>query len=121
MGEEHLDLFALAARGLVGVGFGDCPGEVTRAFVDRSQHLAGWSIGTAVRLERARLAVAHARPVADQIVFRYTGSRRGERSAIVLKNLSSRAVVGVAGVVVGEVLAREGAVGALGLVEHGNV
>ena len=40
MGEEHPDLFALAARGLVSVRFGDLPGEVARAFVDRAQHLA---------------------------------------------------------------------------------
>jgi hypothetical protein len=34
---------------------------------------------------------------------------------------SSRAAVSVAGVIVGEVLAREGAVRALGFVEHRNV
>src|SRR5665213_3972966 len=102
----------------LGVRFGDLSGEVARAFVDRAEHLAGWIVGTAVRLEWAWLAVAHACPVADQIVSRHAGSRRDERSAIVLEKLSCRAEVGVAGVVVGEVLTREGAVSALGLVEH---
>src|SRR5438067_13546384 len=32
--EQHLDLFALAARGLVLVGLGDLASQVTRTFVD---------------------------------------------------------------------------------------
>jgi hypothetical protein len=34
VGEQHLDLFALAARGLVGLGFGDVAGEIARPFMD---------------------------------------------------------------------------------------
>jgi hypothetical protein len=32
--EQHLDLFALVARELVGLGFGDVAGKITRPFVD---------------------------------------------------------------------------------------
>ena len=38
-----------------------------------------------------------------------------------LEGFARRAAVGVSGVIVGEVVAREGAVGALGFVEHRNV
>jgi hypothetical protein len=38
--EQHFDLFALAARGLVGFGFGDVAGEITRTFMD-SGHFWG--------------------------------------------------------------------------------
>src|SRR5438874_8986590 len=38
--EQHLDLFALTARGSVGFGFGNFAGQVTRPFVDRALDLA---------------------------------------------------------------------------------
>src|SRR5207253_3063632 len=88
---------------------------------DRAQELAGPSVGAAPGLQRADVAVMLARPIAEQVVLRHSGPRRRESSAIVLEDLSGRAAVGVALVVVGEVLAREGAVGALGLVEHRDV
>jgi hypothetical protein len=111
VGEQHLDLFSLVARGLVGIALGDLASDVARVFVDRAQHFAGRSVGAAARLQRAWPAVVHAGPVAEQIVFRHTGPRRGEPPAIVLEDLAGRAAVGVTGVVVGEVLARESAVG----------
>jgi hypothetical protein len=40
VGEQHLDLFALTARGSVGFGFGNFAGQVTRPFVDRALGLA---------------------------------------------------------------------------------
>src|SRR5947208_666077 len=49
------------------------------------------------------------------------GPRNRSLPAIVLERLPGGASVGVTGVVVSEVLAREGAVGALGFVEHRDV
>src|SRR5712692_4591094 len=86
--------------------------------MDRAQKLAGPGVGAAPGLDWADVAVKLARPVAEQVVFRHTGPRPREPSTIVPQGLAGRAAVGVVLVVVGEVLAREGAVGALRLVEH---
>src|SRR5215813_5543714 len=69
--------------------------EIPRAFVNRAQHLAGGSIGTAAWLQRAGRAVVHTGSITDQIVFRYAGPRCSERPPIVLEDLSRRAAVGV--------------------------
>jgi hypothetical protein len=45
VGEQHLDLFALIARGLIGLGLGDLASQIARAFMDRAQNLAGRCIG----------------------------------------------------------------------------
>jgi hypothetical protein len=60
-------------------------------------------------------------PVTEQVVLRQAGPRRCEPPTIVLEDLSGWAAIGVTGVVVDEVLAREGAVTALGFVEHWDV
>ena len=47
--EQHLDFSSLAARGLARLGFGDVLGQVTCAFMDRAQNLAGRCIGAGAR------------------------------------------------------------------------
>src|SRR5204862_4152042 len=74
--------------------------------------------GAAVRLQGTRLAVALAGPVAYRVVFHHAGPRGRELPTIMLECLPGWAAVGVTGVVVSEVFAREGPVGALGFVEH---
>ena len=88
MCEQHLDLFLLAERGVVGLGLGDTAGEVACALVDRAQNFTGQCIGAAARLQRTSPAVVRAGPVTEQVVLRQAGSRRGEPPAIVLEDLS---------------------------------
>src|SRR5437868_12581690 len=113
MGEQHLDLFALTARGSVGFGFGNFAGQVTRPFVDRALDLASRFVWAATGFERAWPAIV----LAGSVVDHHTATRHGEPSAVALEGLASRAPVGVADMVVSEVLARESAVWALGFVE----
>src|SRR5438132_2950482 len=87
----------------------------------RAQNLAGRCIGAAAWFQRALPAVARAGAVTDQIVVWHTGPRRCEPPAVVLEGFPGRTAVSVTGVIVGEVLAREGAFCALGFVEHRNV
>jgi hypothetical protein len=45
MREQHLELFPLAARGLVRLGLGDTACGVACAFVDRAQNFAAGALG----------------------------------------------------------------------------
>jgi hypothetical protein len=56
-----------------------------------------------------------------RVGFRHAQARHGERATVFLQWLSGRTDIGVAFPVVGEVGAREGPVGAIGLVEHRDV
>src|SRR5271155_4677190 len=60
-------------------------------------------------------------PIAQRVVAHHASPRRGEPTAVVLEDFSGWASVGVSGVVVDKILAREGAVAALGFVEHRDV
>src|SRR5204863_6143984 len=71
--------------------------------------------------ERARPAIVLAGSVVDHVVLHHTATRHGEPSAVALEGLASRAPVCVADMVISEVLAREGAVWALGFVEDWDV
>jgi hypothetical protein len=44
--EQHLDLFALIARGLVGLSLGDLASKIARAFTDTVEKVDDWSIFT---------------------------------------------------------------------------
>src|SRR5438067_5432913 len=72
-----------------------------------------------MRLQGTRLAVALAGPVAYRVVFHHAGPRGRELPTIMLECLPGWAAVGVTGVVVSEVFAREGPVGALDLSNTG--
>jgi hypothetical protein len=121
VGEQHLDLFALTARGSVGFGFGNFAGQVTRPLVDRALDLASRFVWATTGFERARPAIVLAGSVVDHVVLHHTATRHGEPSAVALEGFASRAPVGVADMVISEVLAREGAVWALGFVEDWDV
>ena len=102
MCEQHLDLFALTARGSVGFGFGNFAGQVTRPFVDRALDLASRFVWATTGFERARPAIVLAGSVVDHVVLHHTATRHGEPSAVALEGLASRAPVGVADMVVSE-------------------
>src|SRR5258705_1009300 len=89
--------------------------------MDRALDLASRFVWAATGFERARPAIVLAGSVVDHLVLHHTATRHGEPSAVALEGLASRAPVGVADMVVSEVLAREGAVWALGFVEDWNV
>src|SRR5258705_4098091 len=89
--------------------------------MDRALDLASRFVWAATGFERARPAIVLAGSVVDHLVLHHTATRHGEPSAVALEGLASRAPVGVADMVVSEVLAREGAVWALGFVEDWDV
>src|SRR5262245_30858837 len=111
--EQHLDALAVAARLLEGLGLGECTRHVAGLLVDAAQELARRLLRTASRLEGARRAVARAGAVEQHVVV-HDLAGRGE-------GFERRADVDVALLEEGEVLAREGAVLALGLIDHGDM
>src|SRR4051812_34946699 len=114
MGKQHFDLLPLAARGAIGIRLSDVARHVPCSLEDAAGNFASWLLRAAAWLQGAAVAVIFAGPV-DQ------------RSAIVhqrapaTQHLAGRAEVDVALVVVGEVAAGEGVVGALRLVEDGDM
>ncbi len=77
--------------------------------------------GTTLRLQGATAAVVGAGAIADRVVLRRPGARNLEGPPAVLQQLARRTGVGVCLVVVGEVVAGEGPVLALGLIEDRDV
>ena len=100
-----------------GVGLRDVPGHVAGALVDRAQDLAGRRVWAALRLQRAGVAIELAGAVAHEAFGIDTLAVDAEGAAILVELLPARAGVAIAGVVIGEVGAAEGAVAALGFVE----
>src|SRR5258708_39952983 len=89
--------------------------------MDGARDLAGWFVRTALRLQRTTLAIQLAGAIAHHAV---PIDERGRHSIDFLplpEFLSGRADVAVALAVVGKVVAREGAVGALRFVEYRDV
>src|SRR5439155_17155093 len=89
--------------------------------MDGAQDLAGGRVGTALRLQRTGLAIQLAGAVARHAVLVDERARHSIDFLALPEILSGRADIAVALVVLGEVVARVGAVGALGFVEHRNV
>ncbi len=113
VGEQHLDLFALAARLPESLGARQGAGVVSGVLVDVAGDLAVAHVRAAPRLQRTRPAIRDTRPIAAGVV--------GQDSAGGAQRLAARAGVDVALGVVGEVAVREGAVGTLGLVPDRDV
>ena len=57
MREPHLDLLALAPRLLEAFGAGERTGNVSGVFMDVARNFACWLFWTALRFERAYIAV----------------------------------------------------------------
>src|SRR5690349_19510354 len=81
--------------------------------MDVARDLARWFFWTALRFERAYIAVELARTIQKRLALVH-GSARSEP-------LAARAVVDVAGRIISKVAAREGTVISLRLVEHGDM
>ena len=113
MSKQHLDAFALTAGLLEGLGLGECTRHVAGLLINAAHDLARRLLRTASHLEGTRRAIACAGSVEEQVIV-HDLAGRGE-------DLERRADVDVALLVEGEVLAREGAVFALGLVDDGDV
>ena len=111
--EQHLDAFALTARLLEGLGLGERTSHVAGFLIDAARDLARRLLRAASRLEGARSAIARAGSVEEHVIV-HDLAGRGE-------DVERRADVDVALLVEGEVLAREGAVLALGLVDDRNM
>ena len=74
MGEQHLDLLALASGDGISLGGGDVAREIPSAFIDGARHLARWFFRTATRLQRASLAIVPARAVEERRAVVHHGS-----------------------------------------------
>ena len=114
MGEQHLDLLALAAGDGIGLGGGNVARQIPSTFIDGARHLARRLFRTATRLQGASLAIVFARAVEERRAVVHHGSSGRQL-------LAAGAAVGVGRGIEGEVAAREGVIGALGLVEYRNV
>src|SRR6476620_1028624 len=112
--EPHLYAFALAPRLLEGFGPGKGSGDIAGRLVDTAGNLAGRSIGTASSLQRARGAVPRAAAIKKRGPVIHKGAARRQ-------GLPAWADIGVGARVVVELLAREGTVLSLGLVDDGDV
>jgi hypothetical protein len=112
VGKQHLDLLAQPPRGVAFPRFGHLARHVAGAFVDRARHLPSRRVRAAPGFESAsrafvlKCAVQHRRSVI------HARPGRGQRR-------TAGTVVDVVLVIVGEVVAREGAVLARRFVEHG--
>src|SRR6476620_4866527 len=101
------------SRLLKALGAGERPRNVSGVFMDVARDLARWFFWTALRFERAYIAVELARTIQKRLALVH-GAARSEP-------LSARAVVDVVGRVISKVAAREGAVVPLRFVEHRNM
>src|ERR1700712_3861259 len=108
--KPHLDLLALTSRCLEALGASERPGNVPGVLMYVARDLARWFFWTALRFERAYIAVELACTIQNRLALVH-GAARSEP-------LSSRAVVDVAGRIISKVAAREGAIVPLRLVEH---
>src|SRR5882672_3270822 len=111
--EPHLDLLALASRLLKALGTSERPGDVSGVLMDVARDLARWVFRTALRFERAYVAVELAGTIQKRLALVHSATRP--------EPLSAWAVVDVIGRVISKVAAREGAVIPLRFVEHGNM
>jgi len=100
--KPHLDLLTLTSRRLEALGASERPGDVPGVLMYVARDLARWFFWTALRFERAYIAVELARTIQKRLALVH-GAARSEP-------LSARAVVDVAGRVISKIAAREGAV-----------
>ena len=114
MGEPHLDALTLASRLLEGFGADPRPRDVSGALIDAAGDPAKRSFGTAPGFERARGAIPRASDVKERgaVVYDSPARRQG---------LFCRTGIGVGGLVIAEVLPREGTILALGSIEDRDV
>ena len=75
MREQHLDLFALTARGPVRLGLGDVACQITSAFMDGARDLSGGRVRTALRLQWTILAVQFAGAITHHAIAIDEGAR----------------------------------------------
>src|SRR6185437_833725 len=119
--EQHLDLLASMSDLFVGGRAGKGPGHVAGILVDVARDLAGWGVGTALGLEHTAITIALTGPVDAGTVLGDAGSRRGIGAMELDQQLALGTGVAILLGIEGEVGSGEGAVGAVGLVEHRDV
>ena len=106
MSKEHLDFSPLDERGHVGIGFAYFAGDVSSRFVDGSHHASARVTRTALRLERACVAIMFRGAVSDEPILSAVGfSRLGEVPAVCSQLLVAGACVAVGRGIVDKILA----------------
>ena len=111
---NRISIFLRSRRDcLEALGASERPGNVPGVFMDVARDLARWFLWTALRFERAYIAVELAGTIQKRLALVH-GAARPEP-------LSARAVVDVVGRIISKVAAREGAIIPLRLVEHGDM
>jgi hypothetical protein len=83
--EPHLDLLALMSRLLEALGARERPGNVSGVLMDVARDLARWFFWTALRFERAYIAVELAGTIQKRLALVHGAARP--------KPLSARALV----------------------------
>src|ERR1700704_2224807 len=73
--EPHLDLLALTSRLLKALGASERPGNVSGMLVDVARDLASWFLWTALRFERANIAVELAGTIQQCLAFVHGAAR----------------------------------------------
>ena len=121
VGEQHLDLLATMSRAFISRCPCQGPGNVAGVFVEVSRDLAGRCVRTARGLESTDFAVTLAAPVDTRPVLGDAGAWGGVGSLKLHQVLAFRTCIAVPLGIEDEVGSRQGAVGAVGLVEHRNV
>src|SRR5207302_10347001 len=89
--------------------------------MDGAQDLTGGRIRTAPRLQRTALAIQLAGAIAHHAVLIDERARHSIDFLALPEFLPGRADIAVAFAVIGEVITREGPIGALGFIEHWDV
>jgi hypothetical protein len=89
--------------------------------MDRAQDLAGGHVGTAPQLQRTAIAVQLAGAIAHHAVLIDERTRQSVNLLALPEFLPGRADIAIALVVIGEIVARVGAISALEVVEHRDV
>ena len=97
MCELHLDLLAIMPRTFNALGARERPGNVSGMLMDIARDIALWFLGTALRFERAYIAVELACAIQKCLALMH----RAVRSEL----LSARAVVEVASRIISKVAA----------------
>ena len=90
MGEQHLDLLALATGLDIGLGLRDVPGDITRRFVDRSHDLAMRLAGTTPVFQGADVAVSFPGTAESLARLGHAGALGLERSIELAQLLACR-------------------------------
>src|SRR5262252_8628681 len=93
MREQYLDLLAVLARLLVGLGLRNIASDLSRRFMNAARDLASRCIRTAARLHRAVATSGLTGVIDDSVGFGDVGARAFEGPPLTAQRLSLRTAI----------------------------